>query len=120
MESENVKFTDAGTFVTEHLKKLTSVEAMASFQYREGLIMLDYINDVQKLLAVTGVTEISRMILTLRDKRDVTSTLRSGEPIRMVIMSNGLLIALRRPRIELTDKEKEKMDDLYDLLNILI
>ena len=115
-----MKFTDAGTFVTEHLKALTSVEAMTTFQYREGLIKLDYINDVQKLIQVTGVAELTGMILALRSKRDVTLTLRSGEPVRMVIMSNGMLIALRRPRIELTDKEKENLDELYDLLNILI
>lgn len=120
MESNNVKFTDPATFTTELLARLTTSEKMEAFRYHEGLRNRNYMNELLKLLDVTGLGGVSRIILTLRDKRDVISSFKSGEPIRMVIMSNGLLIALKRHRDELNDEELKNMDEVYDLLNILI
>jgi hypothetical protein len=120
MENENVRFTDPGTFVTEHLAKLTTPEKMEAFRLSEGLRYREFVMGVEKLIQSTGVGEVTRIILTLRDKRDVISAFRSGEPIRMVLMSNGLLVALKRHRDELNEEEHRILDELYDLLNLLI
>ena len=120
MESNGVKFTDPATFTTELLARLSTSEKMESFRYFEGLRNRTYMDQLQKLLQVTGLGEVARIVLTLRNKRDVISAFSSGEPIRMVIMSNGLLIALKRHRDELNEDELRIMDEVYDLLNILI
>lgn len=120
MESDNLRFTDPATFTTELLARLTTPEKMEAFRYHEGLRNRNYMDELHKLLDVTGLGAVARIVLTLRAKKDVISSFKSGEPIRMVIMSNGLLIALKRHRDELNDKELKIMDDVYDLLNILI
>lgn len=120
MESNNVRFTDPATFTTELLARLTTPEKMEAFRYHEGLRNRSQMDELQKLLDVTGLGEVARIVLTLRSKRDVISAFRSGEPIRMVMLSNGLLIALKRHRDELNDEELKILDEVYDLLNILI
>lgn len=120
MESNNVKFTDPATFTTELLARLTTSEKMEAFRYHERLRNRNFMEELNKLLQVTGLGHVARLVLTLRSKRDVISSFKTGEPIRMVMLSNGLLIALKRHRDELNEEELRIMDEVYDLLNILI
>lgn len=120
MESNNVKFTDPATFTTELIARLTSLEKMAAFKYHEKLRNRGYMDDLEKLIRVTGLGAVAGIVLTLRNKRDVITSFHSGEPIRMVMLSNGLLIALKRHRDELNEDEIKILEEVYDLLNILI
>lgn len=120
MENNNVKFTNSETFITELLARLTTPEKMEAFRHREGFRYRNYMDDLGKLIQVKNIGDIVRIILTLRSKQDVISCLCSGEPIRMVMLSNGLLIAMKRHRGDLNDKELKILDDVHDLLNLLI
>ena len=120
MESDNLRFTDPATFTTELIARLTTPEKMEAFRYQEGLRNHGYMLELEKLIQVTGSVGLPRIIIALRHNGDAILTFRTGEPFRMVVLSKGLLLALKRPREELNDEELRILNEVYDLFNILI
>lgn len=113
-------YTSAEAFVDDYLKCISTNESKQRFYIWEVANYLAIRDRLALLLYGADANLIVQYTLALRMRKDIECSLATGESMRMVLLSSGLLIALRRPRNACTEAELAILDEIHDLFNLLI